>query len=263
MYRHKGLPWWPCSSTTSTTRYRDGTQRRRGARRRTSSTVWPRREPPAATEGEGGIDADRGFGLDGAGRLAHLSLAGGVLARGGGVGGGAGAPSVAPPPPPGASLGGPVQPRTGQAPSALAPAAHRLCPAGAGAGAGAPLGSEFRTWAGRRRVPGGACSPKRLLSPVHCALCIVHTHHHHGPPRPADQRPASGQRLTPPSKHTGPGWWAICMGNRSPHLRVLGVRQVPIFATSNFQGHIPQAGQRAGRTRTRANFRVSDLAVVS
>jgi hypothetical protein len=46
------------------------------------------------------------------------------------------------------------------------------------------------------------------------------------------------------------------MGHRSPHLRVLGAH------FHHFKGHvhIPQAGQRAGRTR--ANFRVSDLAVV-
>jgi hypothetical protein len=43
------------------------------------------------------------------------------------------------------------------------------------------------------------------------------------------------------------------MGHRSPHLRVLGAH------FHHFKGHIPQAGQRAGRTR--ANFRVSDLAV--
>jgi hypothetical protein len=45
------------------------------------------------------------------------------------------------------------------------------------------------------------------------------------------------------------------MGHRSPHLRVIGAH------FHHFQGHIPQAGQRAGRTRV--NFRVSDLAVVS
>jgi hypothetical protein len=45
------------------------------------------------------------------------------------------------------------------------------------------------------------------------------------------------------------------MGHRSPHLRVLGGH------FHHFKGHIPQAGQRAGRTR--ANFRVSDLAVAS
>jgi hypothetical protein len=44
------------------------------------------------------------------------------------------------------------------------------------------------------------------------------------------------------------------MGHRSLHLRVLGAH------FHHFKGHILQAGQRAGRTR--ANFRVSDLAVV-
>jgi hypothetical protein len=44
------------------------------------------------------------------------------------------------------------------------------------------------------------------------------------------------------------------MGHRLPHLRVLGAH------FHHFKGHILQAGQRAGRTR--ANFRVSDLAVV-
>jgi hypothetical protein len=44
------------------------------------------------------------------------------------------------------------------------------------------------------------------------------------------------------------------MGHQSPHLGVLGAHFY------HFLGHIPQALQRAGRTR--ANFRVSDLAVV-
>jgi hypothetical protein len=38
------------------------------------------------------------------------------------------------------------------------------------------------------------------------------------------------------------------MGHRSPHLRVLGAH------VHHFQGHIPQAGQRAGRTRATGQF---------
>jgi hypothetical protein len=44
------------------------------------------------------------------------------------------------------------------------------------------------------------------------------------------------------------------MGHCSPHFRALGAH------FHHFKGHIPQAGQRAGRTQ--ANFRVSDIAVV-
>jgi hypothetical protein len=43
------------------------------------------------------------------------------------------------------------------------------------------------------------------------------------------------------------------MGHRPPHLGVLGAHFYHLL------GHVPQAPQRAGRTR--ANFRVADLAV--
>jgi hypothetical protein len=76
----------------------------------------------------------------------------------------------------------------------------------------------------------------------------LHPHNHH-----PDQPAASGShRLlhTHCARLVG-----NIMGHRPPHLGVLGAHFY------HFLGHIPQALQRAGRTR--ANFRVSDLAVVS
>jgi hypothetical protein len=74
------------------------------------------------------------------------------------------------------------------------------------------------------------------------------------PPPKSPPRPASGSHRLPHT-HTHTHWVRLVsnMGHRPRHLGVLGAYFY------HFQGHIPQAGQRAGRTT--ANFRVSDLTV--
>jgi hypothetical protein len=72
------------------------------------------------------------------------------------------------------------------------------------------------------------------------------------PPNPPPRPTSGSHRLL----HTlGQAGGQYGMGHRSPHLGVLGSH------FHHFRGQIPQAGQSAGRTR--ANFRVSDLAVAS
>jgi hypothetical protein len=66
---------------------------------------------------------------------------------------------------------------------------------------------------------------------------------------PKPTTPTSQRRLTPLSKHTGPGSRLVSnMGHRSPHLRVLGAH------FHRFYGHVLHAGQRAGRTPHAGQF---------